>query len=236
MARRSTELWWRQHWGPPCQLHDPTIVHIRGQPFRTDGRMVAAWEALDTVFARHNIVVNPPFPRGDSGMYNCRHIGNDPNRPMSVHAWAGALDRNWNQNPDGSRLVTDLPQHVINEVHALRTKSGAPVFRWGGDWDRDPRTDHSYYDAMHFEITAAPAEIRSGIIDPYAPQQRKGLLMALSDAEQDRLLARVDAIYEWLVNPNPQRDGKPKGRTDDGKPVADLYRWSEETVVKVRDE
>lgn len=192
MPRRSSEAWWKKHWGQPCDLHDAQTVRIGGHRFRTDGRMVPAWKAFDRVVQRHGYDIHPPYPAGDSGMYNCRHIGGDPDRPWSVHAWAGAIDVNWQSNPDGSRLRTDMPKAMRDDLHALRTRSGAPVFRWGGDWDRDPRTGHSYYDAMHWEIVATPAEIATGILDPNEPPE-----------EEDDMEAIVIAIYaHWRGDPD----------------------------------
>lgn len=98
---------------------------------------------------------------------NCRHIGNDPKRPWSAHAWGIALDINWKQNPDGSRLVTNMPKGMVDDLEALTCFNGQPLLRWGGDWDRDERTSHSYYDAMHFELISTPEEISQGVIvDP----------------------------------------------------------------------
>ena len=193
--RRSSEAWWNAHWGAPCHLHDPTFVNISGHLFRTDARMVPAWEAFEQVRARHDYTIHAPYPAGDSGMYNCRHIGGDPERPMSVHAWAGALDANWRTNPDGSRLQTDMPKPLRDDLHALRTRSGAPLFRWGGDWDRDPRTGHSYYDAMHWEIVATPAEIASGVIDPNAtPDTEDDEMTPEQSKKLDDLHAQVPAL------------------------------------------
>lgn len=163
--------------------------------------MQAAWEVFEQVRARHNYDIHKPYdPRdvdpGDSGMYNCRHIGNDPDRPWSTHAWAGALDANWRTNPDGSRLITDMPVAMRDDLHALRTKSGAPVFRWGGDWDRDPRTDHSYYDAMHWEIAATPAEIASGILDPGSPRNP-------GPRKEDEMVEDIRQLHEVYLGANP---------------------------------
>lgn len=139
---------------------------------RVDHRIVGAVQALNEVLVkRHGYDVHPTYPTGDTGSYNCRHIGNDSSRPWSSHAWATAIDVNWNQNPDGSRLRTNIPRAAIDDIHRISTKNGAPVWRWGGDWDRDPRTDHSYYDAMHFEIHATPQELSTGIIVHGTSQQ-----------------------------------------------------------------
>jgi hypothetical protein len=194
MATRSTEAWWVEQWGPPCKRQSPTKVRIGGHNFTTDVRMVPAWEGFAKVIARHGYVVHPPYPEGDSGMYNCRHIGNDENKPWSTHSWGGAIDINWNTNPDGSRLTTDMPLALRSDLHALVTGSGQPVFRWGGDWDRDPRTDHSYYDAMHWEIVATPAELATGIVDSHTTTT------TASDKQEDDEVAGLikgDAKPEW---------------------------------------
>lgn len=215
-------MWWRQHWGSPCKRHDPTAVIIGGHRFVTDGRMVPAWEAWEMVRARHGYVVNPPYPDGDSGMYNCRHIGNDPERPMSVHAWAGAIDVNWNSNPDGSRLITDMPKPMRDDLHALRTRAGAPVFRWGGDWDRDPRTDHSYYDAMHWELVCTPAELASGVIDPRHQEDD----MPLDDNDKAWLRALATEIA------GPRRNVDEFAQTGQRR---DVWRWAGEAVTLLRE-
>lgn len=165
MASRSSEAWFKEHWGQPCRPQRVT-VRLNGHPFSVDDRAKEAWWAWEGIRAKHGYDLHPPYPEGDSGTYNCRHIGNDASRPWSTHAWAAALDANWQDNPDGPRLVTDVPQEMRDDLLALRTKTGAPVFRWGGDWDRDPRTGHSYYDAMHWEIAATPAELSRGLVYP----------------------------------------------------------------------
>lgn len=163
MASRGSEAWWFSNYGAPCK---PKIVKVRvgAAIVGIDERFEDAFAELARIFGQHGYGVHPAYPEGDTGTYNCRHIGSDSSRPWSVHAWAGAIDVNWQSNPDGSRLRTDIPRALVDDVHGLKTKrSGAPVFRWGGDWDRDPRTSHSYYDAMHFEIHATPAELGEGI-------------------------------------------------------------------------
>jgi len=173
MVARGSERWREEKWGDACATAKTTIVWIgadqsTGQKevgLTVDRRAVPIFRAAAAVIARHRYLVD----RTQTGAYNCRHIGNDVNRPWSSHAWATAVDINWRRNPDGSRLVTDMPAAMIDDLQALTCADGTPCWRWGGDWDRDPRTGHTYYDAMHFEAFATPDEIASGpICDPGA--------------------------------------------------------------------
>jgi mannosyl-glycoprotein endo-beta-N-acetylglucosaminidase len=49
-----------------------------------------------------------------------------------------------------------MPSKMVAAIKAIRTKGGAPVFRWGGDFA-------GVKDAMHFEVVASPHELSSGI-------------------------------------------------------------------------
>lgn len=71
------------------------------------------------------------------GCYVPRHIGRDPGRPLSMHAWGLAIDVNVGTNPPGARSRQD-PRLV-----AAFERWG---FRWGGRW--------SPPDAHHFELAA----------------------------------------------------------------------------------
>jgi hypothetical protein len=114
--------------------------------------------ALGSVLQAHRYQVRA----GDTGAYNCRRITGGTN--YSLHAYGIAVDVNWNSNPYRvDRLVTDMSMEMIGDVYRIRTMQGVPVWRWGGDWDRNPATEHSAYDAMHFEIIGSPAELRAGI-------------------------------------------------------------------------
>lgn len=173
MARRGTEKWREQEWGDACATAKITIDWIKADPsygqklvrLTVDRRAVPAFRALAEVFVRWRYVIDPT----QTGAFNCRHIGSDPKKPWSSHAWATAVDVNWQQNPDGSRLVTNMPQGMLDEIDVIVCADGTPVWRWGGDWDRDPSTSESYYDAMHFELWSTPSEIEAGpIVDPAA--------------------------------------------------------------------
>jgi RHS repeat-associated protein len=71
--------------------------------------------------------------------YLWRHIGWDPRRPLSNHSFGIAIDIDPAQNPQSSRLRTNLPKVVVKAFE----RQGA---RWGG------RYVHALKDAMHFEF------------------------------------------------------------------------------------
>ena len=204
VASRGSEQWWFEHWGQPCK-GPRSKVTIGGHVFTVDARSVPAFKAWEQVRAKHGYVLHPPYPEGDSGTGNCRHIGNDSNRPWSSHAWWAGIDANWQTNPDGSRLKTDVPKAMRDDLQALRTKkTGAFVWRWGGDWDRDPRTGHSYYDAMHWEIHATPSELTEGIAGT-----EEDILAAVTREEFDELKADVKRILD-VVEETVSVDGVKK--------------------------
>ena len=145
-------------WGQPCQIPWATIT-LQGKNYRVHRDTVPAWIALEAVREEFGYTATGT----DTGFYNCRHMRHNPKLPWSAHAWATALDWNWLQNPAGSKLVTDMPKDMIRKLQSLKTRSGAWVFMWGGDWDRNPNTGHTYYDAMHWETIAHPLDLATGI-------------------------------------------------------------------------
>ncbi len=110
--------------------------------------------------------------RGVTGAYNCRPITGGTG--YSLHAYdpdgrfvfwtlvainkAVACDVNWDHNPYGKKLITDMPRLMINAIKAARTMNGKQVWRWGGDFSGNK-------DAMHFEVCCSPADLATGI-DP----------------------------------------------------------------------
>ncbi len=142
-----------------------------------------AFQVYEEIRSAHNYI-----PTGtDTGFYSYRHMRHDPNAPWSTHAWAMTVDINWLQNPAGSKLKTDIPRAMRDDILAVRTNSGARVFRWGADWDWDGQTtDHTYVDAMHWECVAHPYDLNTGFKDfditptpPPSQDWTKELIMAL---------------------------------------------------------
>lgn len=142
----------RQAWAPPKRN--------KGNAF------IDAYRALDDVLRRWGFDAG----HGDTGAYNPRPItgGTD----WSLHAygpgdgftfWFGvrvvtalAVDIDWQNNPYGPVLHTNMPRGMIDEIEAIRTNDGQQVWSWGGDYKKNK-------DAMHFEIVTTPASLRTGI-------------------------------------------------------------------------
>lgn len=159
MARTTTQL--RHVWAPHCP--DGDLVRVAtsygvGLLVRRAG--AEAFRALLQITEAHGY----RLAQHHTGAFNCRRINHDPNRGWSLHAFGIAGDLNWQDNPAGSRFITDMPPGMVRDILALRTgPTGTDrVFRWGGDWDYLPATGHSFYDAMHYELVASPAELAHG--------------------------------------------------------------------------
>jgi hypothetical protein len=155
-ATRGTNAWRLEAWGEPCEITEvPAAIYEGGPKCQINAAILEAFCQLGAVFVRHGYVVRR------IGAYNCRKITGGTT--MSAHAWGIAVDINDDTNPYRlDRLVTDMSPAMIADVLAIRTRDGVHVWRWGGNWDGDPDTPHSNYDAMHFEMMATPAELARG--------------------------------------------------------------------------
>lgn len=175
-------------WGKPGTADKGGVVRLVDIDFsdrilKVDQWAFDAFSAVEVIRKSHGYTA----PGTDTGFYNYRHMRHDIRLPWSVHAWARACDWNWLQNPAGSKLITDMPRGMRDDILALRTNSGARIFRWGGDWDWDGlSTDHTYVDAMHWEVVCHPLDMATGIkgftpSKPPAPATdwTKELIMAL---------------------------------------------------------
>lgn len=141
---------WGSRGRRPSQLATVTIGDSSAE---VDRRAASAFRTLAAILGRHG------YRARSAGGYNDRDIAGTTT--PSMHAYGLAVDVDPDINPDGSTLRTALPTAAVAEIVGLRTPGGDRVFRWGGDWDDDARTPHTYYDAMHFEIQASPGELGS---------------------------------------------------------------------------
>lgn len=159
--RRGTSTWRDRYW-KACEYVPMKVIDFSpGVRLAIDERAEWAFMEMARVFRANGYQVRPNV----TGTYNCRKVtgGNY----LSSHAYGIAIDVNADTNPFLSgrhrRLVTDIPTNVIQEIYAIRTRGGNQVWRWGGDWDSQPDTPHSNYDAMHFEIIVTPQELAEGV-------------------------------------------------------------------------
>ena len=107
-------------------LGDATIV-VHAGAVASIKRIEARWRA-------HGGNAAYAIRTADTGAYNCRRATGSPS--WSKHAWGVAVDVNWQTNPFGSRLVTDMPDWFVR----LWLDEG---WGWGGNW-------RGKKDAMHF--------------------------------------------------------------------------------------
>jgi peptidoglycan hydrolase-like protein with peptidoglycan-binding domain len=168
----------RAAWGPEGRA-GPQLEKVvftssgDGAVASVDARCADAFRALDAVLAAHGY----PTRKADTGGYVLRKIrGGDG---WSLHSYGICVDVNWQSNPYVKRAapwgggfgaaagippgtVTDLTPEIVRDVLAIRTRGGAGVFRWGGQYG-------TYGDAMHWEVVVGPSELATGI-DGAAPK------------------------------------------------------------------
>ena len=146
--RSTAEL--RILWAPACTAPFARL-NLYGEGVVTvDVLIVDAVKALNAVLIDWDYRTR----RADTGAYNCRPITGGTN--YSLHAYGIAVDLNWQTNPYGRTLVTDMAIGMIEAIEGIRTAGGVQVWRWGGRYSNNK-------DAMHFEVVASPAELARGI-------------------------------------------------------------------------
>ncbi|WP_170145818.1 M15 family metallopeptidase [Rhodoplanes elegans] len=163
---------WRDYKCTPARLQTVTIA---GRNLQVAPPTIESWRALSAVLTHHKYEVR----KSDTGSYNCKNI-RDTDTP-SLHSYGIAIDINWNTNPykrtpdrravrysaassqadraaevRAGRADTDMTPEMIADVLAIKTKSGSPVFDWGGSWQ-------TIKDAMHFELDVGPDDLAVGI-------------------------------------------------------------------------
>lgn len=138
-------------WGPGCFRGRKAVVHLfGGAAVSVRPAVVPAVEALDACLRAHGYRARA----GVTGAFVCRQkVGGGG---VSNHSFGTAVDLNWDRNPYGRRLVTDMPAGLRAAIKAISTNNGRRVWGWGGDWSGNK-------DAMHWEIICAPGDLASGI-------------------------------------------------------------------------
>ena len=140
-----------QAWGPPCRkVARPTIALHGAGKVTVDPRIVGAVKALNGCLVRWNYRTR----YADTGAYVCRQKVSGTG--YSNHSYGTALDINWQTNPYGRTLRTDMPAGMREAIKAIRTNNGQQVWGWGGDWRGNK-------DAMHWEIVCRPSDLATGI-------------------------------------------------------------------------
>lgn len=147
----------------------------------------------------------------DTGAYNCRKIaGTDT---WSNHAWGAAVDCNWQSNPFTAALQTDRPAWEIDRW----ARYG---WAWGGKYTGKK-------DAMHSEFMGTPAQAQAALVlarkelgSTTAATPTGGFLMALTDAQQLRLLEWADKGLYSLANVRENTDRLPAIHA-----AVDQLRW-----------
>jgi hypothetical protein len=198
----------RREWSPACTFDKRTIaLHGQGR-ITVRVECVEAFLALDDCLRAHHYLTRA----ADTGAYVCRAITGGTG--YSLHAYGVAADINWQTNPYGPRLVTDMPRAMVDDILSIKTGNGEHVFGWGGNY----RTNK---DAMHFEVLCSRADLATGIrrvsIPPVTPARPKDWFdMAtkeeLREVVQEEIALAVMAITgdEFDVAAWKKPTGRPK--------------------------
>ena len=142
----------RRSWGPNCATAGQLarVSFVSGSRITVHAQAAEAFTALAATTQSFRYHVRPR----DTGAMNCRRITGGSG--VSLHGLGIAADLNWQTNPYGRRLVTDMPPAMVTAIKAIRTNAGRQAFRSGGDF-------RPMVDPMHFEVTVSPAVLASGI-------------------------------------------------------------------------
>jgi peptidoglycan hydrolase-like protein with peptidoglycan-binding domain len=131
-------------WGAPCSAARAT-VRLSAAAVTVDARIAELTGLIMRACEAHGYI----FRAADTGAYNCRYISGTT--VWSNHAWALAVDVNWQSNPYTTRVgATDIPEWM----HNLWNRYG---FAWGGDYTGGKR------DYMHFEFMGTPQQANQAL-------------------------------------------------------------------------
>jgi len=238
-----------------CETDKMLTIPFGPDRIRVAPPTVDAWRALEAVLQSHDYQIRP----SDTDSYNCRQITGGTGR--SLHSFGIALDVNWTTNPyrqtpdkrkvrfsdkptQAERAIdvkqqkadTDMTPQMIDDVLAIKTRTGSRVFEWGGNWT-------TVKDPMHFELDVTPADLEGGIdwtsvkkspgevvADAVAPANgsRPGAAAGGPAASAGMVLGSFDAVqpliekWEGGFSNHPSDPG---GATNMGITQGTLARW-----------
>ena len=191
--RSTAEL--RILWAPACTPPFARYTLHGGGVVTVDVLVVDALKALNAVLIDWDYRTR----RADTGAYNCRQITGGTN--YSLHAYGTAIDINWQTNPYGHHLITDMPIGMIEDIEAIETVGGVQVWRWGGRYSNNK-------DAMHFEVVASPAELARGIQSQTTTNTERLIvtpederkIQAMLDTQGNRIIEFLTAVIADQAN------------------------------------
>lgn len=193
-------------WGSPCSVRLAT-VQLAEARVSVDHRLAE----LVGLIMLANEADGYRYRRADTGAYNCRKIAGTST--WSWHAWALAIDQNWQSNPYSSRLITDMPEWLVRRWNRYG-------FAWGGHY-------RGKKDAMHVEFMGTPHQAQLALEmarrelggkvapppppappAPPAPHPHDGLLQKGDKGpEVGRLQERLRRIYPAYRHESPINRG-----------------------------
>ncbi len=188
----------RREWSPACTFEKRTIaLHGQGR-ITVRVECVEAFLALDDCLRAHHYLTRA----ADTGAYVCRAITGGTG--YSLHAFGIACDINWQTNPYGKRLVTDMPRAMVDDILSIKTGNGEHVFGWGGNYARNK-------DAMHFEVLCSRADLATGIRRvsiPPTPQPKDWFDMATKEELRTVVREELKALILTLTESAGVEPGK----------------------------
>lgn len=192
--------------------------------------------------------------QADTGSRSCRPITGGTN--YSLHAYfldvnirlwnlgvkiAGGLaaDFNWQTNPYGPRLVTDMLIRkdgilMPDRIEGIRTNSGKQVFRWGGYYRGNK-------DAMHYELVCSDEDLATGINPSTVPsgldQEEEDMPGKNRVGDDGRwwIVANDAQTKRYIVTPGHAVVAHREGTLDSPTPIKVEQAWIDEIPVLVTD-
>lgn len=117
--------------------NDFESVHITNVDLPVVGKMKVNSEVVSSLSMVLRIIDQRGLDKyiTQFGCYAPRHKMHDPDRGLSTHAWACAVDINWDSNPVGAQ--GNMDPGIVQAFEGLG-------WTWGGRW--------RYPDPMHFQL------------------------------------------------------------------------------------